>query len=206
MHVVTKALAAVFVFSGISAASASEPVIGNVMRCEGKCVGVTGATNKPLAGRDPVRLMERVSTGADSRLELGFRDGTRLTLGEKARVVLDKFVFNPNGTNRFHATVIGAFRYVSGKLGAGAARQASISTPVALIAVRGTDFWSGTLKGVTGVVVFEGVVSVATDAGSVVLSKPGEGTNLSSSDVPPTRVTQWSRERIAAALASVAFR
>ncbi len=205
MHVVAKALAATFVCSGIAAASAAEPVIGSVMRCEGKCVEISGATSKPLAGRDPVRLMERVSTGADSRLEVGCRDGTRLTLGEKANVVLDAFVYDPNGRNRFHATVTGAFRYVSGKLGAGATRQASISTSIAEIGVRGTDFWGGTLNGVTGVVVFEGVVSVTTAAGSVVLSKPAEGTNLSSSEVAPTQVTRWSPERIAAAVASVAF-
>ena len=61
------------------------------------------------------------------------------------------------------------------------------------------------LNGVTGVVVFAGSVSVTTAGGTVVLSAPGEGTNLSASAVPPTSVTQWSDNRIAAAIASVTF-
>ncbi len=114
MHVIAAALAAVFACSGV-AASAAEPVIGNVTRCEGKCVETSGTTNKPLAGRDPVRLMERASTGADSPLEVGFPDGNRLPPGEKASVILDALVYDPDGRNRFHATVIGAFRHLSGK-------------------------------------------------------------------------------------------
>ncbi len=149
--------------------------------------------------------METVSTGAGGRLEIAFVDGTRLTLGEKAEVLLDEFVYDPAGANRFHAAITGAFRYVSGRLGAGATRQASITTPLALIGVRGTDFWGGPSNGAIGVVVFEGSVEVTTAAGSVILSAPREGTSLTGGGTLPSPVSQWSDDRIAAALASVAF-
>ena len=148
--------------------------------------------------------METVTTGAGARLELRFLDGTRLMLGENAEVLLDTFVFDPNGANRFHAAIVGSFRYISGKLGTGATREASVTTPFALVGVRGTDFWSGTVNGLTGVVVLEGVVSVTTDAGTVVLSREGQGTNLTTRSAPPGPVSQWSPARIAASLAAVA--
>ena len=138
MRVVQKALAAVLVVCGLSAALAAEAVIGNVTRCEGRCIEAAANSNVLLADGDPVRLLDRVSTGADGRLEI--RSGcTQLTLAEKANGVLDRFVYNPDGTNRFHAEVIGAFRYVSGKLAVGATRQVSISTSIAELGVRGTD-------------------------------------------------------------------
>ena len=190
-------------FSGISATAAAETVIGSVIRSEGPCVGVSDGSSESLTGGMAVRLMETVTTGAAGRLEIAFQDGTHLTVGEKAEIVVDDFAFDPKGGSRFHAMITGPFRYLSGKLAAGANRQASITTPFADIGVRGTDFWGGTLNGVSGVVVFEGVVSVTTAAGSVVLSAPGEGTNVSARDAPPTAVTQWSDERIATAIASV---
>ena len=190
-------------FSGISATAAAETVIGSVIRSEGPCVGVSDGSSESLTGGMAVRLMEKVTTGAAGRLEIAFQDGTHLTVGEKAEIVVDDFAFDPKSGGRFHAMITGPFRYLSGKLAAGANRQASITTPFADIGVRGTDFWGGTLNGVSGVVVFEGVVSVTTAAGSVVLSAPGEGTNVSARDAPPTAVTQWSDERIATAIASV---
>ena len=205
MRTIIKALAVLIGFSGIFPAAATEAVIGSVVRSEGPCVGVSDGQSESLTGGMAVRLMEKVTTGAAGRLEIAFRDGTHLTVGEKAEIVLDDFVYEPKGGNRFHAVITGPFRYLSGKLAAGATRQASVTTPFADIGVRGTDFWGGTLNGVTGVVVFEGEVLVTTAAGSVVLRAPGQGTNLSARDAPPTAVTQWSDERIATAIASVAF-
>jgi hypothetical protein len=205
MSKITRVLAVLFVFAGISAAAAAQSTIGNVVRCEGPCLGAGDGFSESLTGGAAVRLMERVSTGAGGRLELAFDDGTHLTVGEKAEVVLDQFVYDPNGANRFHAAINGAFRYVSGALGAGATRQASITTPFAVIGVRGTDFWGGPTGGMSGVVVFAGVVSVATATGSVVLSAPGEGTDVPVGNVPPGAVSRWPDDKVAAAIATVTF-
>ncbi len=205
MYRIANILTVLLFFVGISAASAAETVIGSVVRCQGACLGVSTDLTESLTEGTDIRVMEKVSTGAGGRLELGFADGTHLTVGENAEVVLDEFVYDPAGANRFHAAVTGAFRYVSGKLPAGATRQASVTTPFALIGVRGTDFWGGLVGGVNGVVVFEGAVSVTTAAGSVILSAPGEGTNVSATDAPPSPVTQWSEERTSAAIATVTF-
>ncbi len=205
MRKITRVCTFLFVFAGISGAAAAQAVIGSVVRCAGTCIGVNDGTAESLTGGMDVYLMETVTTGAGGRLELRFPDGTRLMVGEKAEIVLDAFVFDPSGASRFHATITGPFRFISGKLNTGATRDASVTTPFALIGVRGTDFWGGTLNGVAGVVVLEGVVSVTTDAGSVVLSATGEGTNLTARNAPPSPVSRWSQARIAVSLASVAF-
>lgn len=205
MRKITYVLAVIVVFAGIPAAFAAEALIGSVVRCEGQCFGANAGTRESLTAGTGVRLMETVSTGAASRLELAFDDGTHVTLGEKAELVVDDFVYGPAAAGRFHAAIVGAFRYISASLGAGATRTASVTTPLALIGVRGTDFWGGSSNGVAGVVVFTGVVSVTTAAGTVILSAPGQGTNLTASSAAPSPVTQWSQDRIESAVAAVAF-
>ncbi len=190
---------------GASAASAAEPVIGSVTHAIGASTGVSEGVSRSLAGGALVHLNESVSTGEKSRVEITFEDETRLIVGSNSRVVLDEFVFRPAGESRFHATISGPFRYISGKLAAGGARQASIETPFAVLGVRGTDFWGGPIDGVSGVIVFEGAVSVTTAAGTVVLSRAGEGTDVTGPNAPPGDVTNWSKEKIASALATVAI-
>ena len=205
MRRITKVFAILIAFAGVSGPAAAQAVIGSVVRCAGTCVGVSEGRSESLTSGSVVHLNEKLTTDVGARLEVAFDDGTRVTLGEKAELVLDDFVYRPSGASRFHAAASGSFRYISGKLGPGASRVATVTTPVALIGVRGTDFWGGTLSGVSGVVVFTGSVSVTTAAGTVILSGPGEGTDLSDASVAPSPASQWSQARIAAALASVAF-
>ena len=78
----------------------------------------------------PVHLREEISTGDAARLELTFDDGTTLTLGEKARLVIDEFVYNPaDGLERMAVSASGAFRFVSGALKRPTS-EVSVATPV----------------------------------------------------------------------------
>src|ERR1700722_3741331 len=77
--------------------------------------GGNGAAQK-LAPGSQLFEQEIVKTGADSLAQLIFLDETSLSLGPKAQVKLDKFVFDPN---RKAGSVIlsaskGAFRFVDG--------------------------------------------------------------------------------------------
>ena len=44
----------------------------------------------------PVYMNNQLRTGANARLKITFSDGSDLTLGENARVVVDQFVYNPS--------------------------------------------------------------------------------------------------------------
>ena len=63
-------------------------------------------------------LNDSLQTGANTHLQVTFRDNTNLTLGENATVVVDRFVFDPDagvGEAALNATK-GAFRMVTGKI------------------------------------------------------------------------------------------
>ena len=101
--------------------------------------------------------------------------------------------------------VVGAFRFVSGKVGASAPRDASITTPFALIAVRGTDLWGGPIDGALGVFLFDGAVDVTNAGTTVSLVVPGQGVDLAGPAAPPGPITPWAQDKLARAVATVAF-
>jgi hypothetical protein len=150
-----------------------------------------------------VNLAETVATGAGARATIALNDGTTITLGEKARLVIDAFVYDPAAASTLHASVAGAFRYLSGRLAPGATRQASVTTPVATIGVRGTDFWGGPIDGRFGVVLFEGAVSVTVGGETVLLDAGGLGANFGGAAA--MSVTRWPQDKVARALATVTF-
>lgn len=181
----------------------SQEAIGAVNRLQGNANGGTG----PLAVGSPVFLNEEVSTGEAARLELTFDDGTQLTLGEKAKMVLDTFVYSPaEGTGAMKLAVVGAFRFVSGQVSKQPETQVAVTTPVATIGVRGTEFWGGPIDNeALGVFLIEGEVSVTNPGGEQILDTPGQGTNISTPDSAPGQVTIWPQDKVERALATVAF-
>jgi hypothetical protein len=119
-------------------------------------------------------MNDRLRTGSDSRLQVTFRDNSVLTLGEKANVVVDRYVFDPEkskGEILLKATQ-GAFRFAGGRL-----KQMSDRT-VAALAVRGTEFWAGPIDRQFGVLLLHGKVAVSNRAGAVMLASPGMGTDI----------------------------
>ena len=81
----------------------------------------------------------------------------------------------------------------------------AVSTPVADIGVRGTEFWGGPIEGRYGVLLLEGEVTVSNQAGSVTLSAAGQGTDIPSPLDAPGAVKPWGADKIARAVASVAL-
>jgi hypothetical protein len=128
----------------------------------------------------PIHMNDRLRTGANARLQVRFRDNSVLTLGEKANVVVDRYIFNPEkskGEILLSATQ-GAFRFAGGKLKQMSDKKITVNTPVAALAVRGTEFWGGPIDGQYAVLLLTGKVSVSNRAGSVRLSGPGMGTDI----------------------------
>ena len=119
---------------------AAQEAIGAVSRLQGEASRTRGNTTRPLSLNASLILNETVSTGAAARLEVTFKDNTRLTLGENAKLTLDRYVFNPaagRGTIRFR--LAGAFRVVSGQVPKLAHPDIIVTTPVAAIGVRGNS-------------------------------------------------------------------
>ena len=87
---------------------------------------------------DLVYQGDAVATGADGRVGINFTDGSSFNLSNNARMVLNEFVYDPNGTSNstlFNLTK-GTFTFVAGKVAK--TGDMKIDTPVATMGIRGT--------------------------------------------------------------------
>jgi ferric-dicitrate binding protein FerR (iron transport regulator) len=178
--------------SGLAAESA-----GRVEEAEGSSTGLLEGLIRDLGPGADVFLQEIVQTGSDARLTLAFAAATRLKLGERTRVRIDKSLVERGGELTFARGAILFERPASDRRG-----DFVVKTPFAIIAARGTTFWAGPSNDVVGVFVQDGVVTVRNRGGAVTLGA-GQGTDLTAPDVAPTPPKAWGEARIAAALATV---
>jgi hypothetical protein len=188
--------------------SAAQDAIGTVSRIQGEASATRSGATRALSLNGSVFRNEVVSTAETARLEVTFTDNTRLTLGEKANLTLDNYVFDSaagSGTIKFG--LVGAFRFVSGQVSKLASADVSVTTPVAIVGIRGTEFWGGPIDDqVLGVFLIEGAVSVSNAAGQQILNLPGQGTNIAAAGAAPGPVTFWAPDKIGRAIATVTFR
>ena len=167
---------------------------------EAQIVSASGTTTATVGLA--VHMKDELRTGADGRLQITFQDHTVLTLGEDANLVIDRYVFDPNrgiGDALLHATQ-GAFRFAAGQIKDMQSKAITVSTPLAEIAVRGTEFWGGPTDEQYGVLLIEGEVTVTNQGGTVRLTQPGEGTEIHSRFESPRPPTKWASERVTRAL------
>ena len=115
---------------------AAQEVIGTVSRILGEANATRGGTARALSLNMSVILNETVSTGSGGRLEVTFKDNTRVTLGENAKLTLDRYAFNPAaGRRKIRFRIVGAFRFVAGKLSKLVRSDINVTTPAAAIGV-----------------------------------------------------------------------
>ena len=92
---------------------------------------------------------------------------------------------------------------MSGQVSKLASADVSVTTPVAVVGIRGTEFWGGPIDDqALGVFLIEGSVSVSNGAGQQILNLPGQGTNIAA----PGPVTFWPPDKVGRAIATVTFR
>ena len=79
-----------------------------------------------------------VQTGADGKVGITFTDGTAFNLSSNARMVLDEFVYDPNGKSNstLFSLTKGTFTFVAGKVAK--TGDMKVETPVATMGIRGT--------------------------------------------------------------------
>lgn len=203
----TLLLAAAFLLALAAAPASAQDAIGAVSRVQGAASGAKEGASETLAVGSSVFLNQEVTTGDAARLELKFLDGTQLTLGEKAKMVLDTFVYDPAaGTGKLGLAVTGAFRFVSGQISKQPNKEVAVTTPVATIGIRGTEFWGGPIDDqVLGVFLIDGAVTITNAAGAQVLDTPGQGTNIPTPGAAPGPVTVWPQAKVDRAIATVTF-
>jgi hypothetical protein len=190
----------------LSQTVAAEPAsIGAVDKVQERAVAVQAGESRDLAIAGPIFFRDSLRTGAAARLEAKLDDGAVLTLGEKARMVVDEFVYRPGeqGNKLALRVTKGAFLFVGGKIEDAPAGNVSIATPIGTLGVRGTTVWGGPIDGGFGVLVLKGEVQVKTSRGTVDL-KEGDGTMIFGRGAPQ-KAAPWPDDRTKRAVATISF-
>jgi ferric-dicitrate binding protein FerR (iron transport regulator) len=170
---------------------------GAVESVKGEAFAEASAARRVLDRNAPVFLGDQCGTGAESRLSMQLGGNTRLRLGEKARITIDRYLVSAGGELTLQSGPMLFDR------AAGAAPTAiQIRTPFGLIAVRGTRFFAGPSRAVFGVFVERGTVTVTAGLGTVTLHA-GEGTDIRYPGDAPSPPSRWGPPRIREALATV---
>lgn len=192
----------------------AQQVAGQVERQKGAASRSAAAGTNELTQGAQVYVGDEIRTGPGARLQIRFDDQSMLTLGADARITIDQLIYNPDGeSNQALDIAKGVFRFASGQIGKLAPGNVSVTTPVATIGIRGTEFLGGELTvGMPpgqphyGFQITEGAIAVIAPGGSVVLDEPGEGTFLQLTGVAaPMPPRQWTEEEAAEAEDALAF-
>lgn len=87
-------------------------------------------------------VSDRIVSGADSSAGIVFKDGTVLTVGPSADILLRDYTFEPKREKYefFVYLARGAALYASGMMGRLSPETVKVATPIATIGVRGTRF------------------------------------------------------------------
>lgn len=119
-------------------AAAAPSVVGSVaaLRNQVSVRAHSAPQPRPATLGQRMALGDQVQTGNQSHMQLLLLDRSSFTVGQNARLTIDRFVYDPSGGS-FSATVAkGALRFMSG--GGHGRGGAQIRTPVATIGIRGT--------------------------------------------------------------------
>ncbi len=120
-------------------AAAPPGSIGQVEKVIGDASVIRNGVAVALHVGDVVYQSDVIQTGADSRVGIGFPDGTALELTANTRMALNEFDYNPNSTTSNAALITlaeGTFAFVAGKVAH--TGDMKIATPVATMGIRGT--------------------------------------------------------------------
>ena len=187
--------------------SIKQPLIGKVTKVQNSAM-LNHKNN--LALNDVIALGDFIQTSQDARVELLLKDGTIITLGQNTDLLLNRYIFKPSISKGelFFEIKQGDFAIKTGKLSKQKKKQFSIRTTMALIGVRGTTFWGGSLDGVTfDVALLEGQsVLISNQGGEVWINDIGFGTTLKNFQTAPTKPKKWPQHKIVRALDTVSFK
>ena len=218
-HSVGMSLLALGLLLAAAIAEAQTPSVGRASRLTGEQVSSAQAPGGPvrkLTEGDPVSAGERIRTGARTVLEIEFNDKSRFTLGPNTEFEVERYfqAAGGSGEEAFHTRVIkGAFRFVSGLIAKKKRENVRITIAVATIGIRGTHFEGevterqekdGKMVDASAQVALlqpEGsdagnAIVVENKFGSVVIDKPGFGTEIPDEKSPPSPVKRMQLRTI----------
>ena len=173
-------------------------VIGQVETLLGNATAKrVDGTEVALTAGDAVYAGDVLQTATGTSLGIVFEDKTTLSLGEEGRLVLDKFVYDPDAkTGSMDLNIVqGVFTFVSGEVAKVGPDAMTVQTPVATIGIRGTkvagragaEGQENTFSLLPNADGSSGIIAIANQSGAPpqILSTPGASMVLTSQFTPP---------------------
>ena len=174
-------VAALLLLTTYGSLRADTPKIGVTAAVKNDVQGLRGPVARPLAAGSDVFTNERIRTGELSLAQILFLDKTTLTVGPRAELTLDRFVYNPTtGAGQVVLNAVqGAFRFVTGSQNP---RNYTIKTPVGTLGVRGTivegiveriELENGQFQTQVIIVLVEGSITITVNGVQYTLTQKG---------------------------------
>lgn len=141
--------------------------------------------SRPLAKGSDINPGETIDT-RDGRAQVRFTDGSQVALQPQTQFRIDDYNFagRADGSEKsFFSLLKGGLRTITGLIGKGDRNNYKVTTQVATIGIRGTE-WSASMGEVLNVSTGEGAIEVCNSAGCMILNAGESGTVTSSSTAP----------------------
>src|SRR6056300_488832 len=162
--------------------------------------------------RDKKVIPSQKGTGVESydtivttkgQTAIQFVDDTRVDVTEHSKLVIDEFIYDPNTSTGKLAlkASLGTVRYASGQIAKNSRQNVKISTPTAVVGVRGTDFsmtvdetGSSTIILLPSCTIIAnervcvtGEIEVSSDVGTVILNQAFQATVVDTAKSTPLK-------------------
>ncbi|WP_374383294.1 FecR domain-containing protein [Dongia sp.] len=177
--------------------------VGQVSRLAGTVTIVRNGMDTAAAIGAEVLVDDQIRSGADSRAEITFSDGSILTVGPESDISVSYFAPEEAESNAVLDLFSGIARLTVNK--ATGWGRFEVRTATAVASVRGTDYLVEATAGKSAVFVAEGRVAVSSRAGAgTVILREGQGVDIPAEKAPLV-VKRWGAKRRDEALARVTF-
>ena len=163
---------------------------GEVQKLVGEARATTTGQSRPLGPHDIVLIDDMIRTEAKAQLDLLLGERTRLKLGEQTQIRIDRYLIDAGG----EITLLdGAIEFE--RTGKKADDDLVIRSDYGLIAVRGTRFYAGRLRGKFSVLVEQGTVDV-TAGGRTARIGARQGIDIAAPGAAPSIPATWPLSRV----------
>jgi hypothetical protein len=211
-------LLGLFLLPLVASATEAAASAGQVSQITGNNVAEArqpDGTVRRLGVGDAVYSGERIATDKSTSVHIKFADESRFSLGPNTEFVIEKFKYKQGADeDAFHSRVLkGVFRFVSGLIAHSKGRDMTVRARVATIGIRGTQVEGevtdrqekdgATVDASAKIVLMEPEeegrqtsIVVYNEFGSVVIDKPGYGTEIPDEKSPPSPVRKMQLHTI----------
>ncbi len=201
----TRLFAAAFLLLIFAIAHAADATVGGeITLLKGRATVTQGAQTLRLYQGASVLVGDRLHTGPGGRLRLHMIDGTDVTLGENTEFIVHEYEFHGDTGIGVLELTKGFFRAVTGKITKLGNNNFKVKTPLAVIGVRGTDFWGEQNAQRLRIALLGGTaIIVSNDAGEVEITESGFGTEVAGPGQAPKPPYRWSPDALTRAAGTV---